>query len=68
MAKLQIHEGARRRGVIANVMMTASLFGMIISWKLSVGLFLGAWVLYGIAWMIDGFGEPTPQTEPESSS
>jgi len=50
-----IREGARRMGVVANLTLLLSLLLVVVWWKLSAGLFVTAWAVYGAAHVIDGF-------------
>ena len=43
----------RRMGVVSNWLMTLSLLLLAFWWKLSALLFTLAWVLYGIAYVLD---------------
>ncbi len=52
-------EGARRMGIVANYMLTLSLLLLVCWWKLSAILFVSAWIVYGAAYVIDGFA-PQP--------
>jgi hypothetical protein len=46
-------------GIVANWMLTLSLVLLVFWWKLSAALFVSAWMVYGAAYVIDGFaGEP----------
>jgi hypothetical protein len=58
--------GAKRLGQAANIMITISLFTILISFPLSLVLFIGGWLVFAAARVIDGFAEPadaTPSTE-----
>lgn len=48
------HELARRIAVSANALITISLFLVMIWWNASLVLFVGCWVMYCIAWWIEG--------------
>lgn len=48
------HELARRIAVSANALITISLFLVMIWWNASLVLFVVCWVLYCIAWWIEG--------------
>jgi hypothetical protein len=50
-----MREGARRMGVVANCMLTLSLVLLVCWWKLSAALFVSAWIVYGVAYVVDGF-------------
>ena len=63
---MNLHEMARRIAVISNVLITISLFVIVISWELSVALFLGCWLLCGVAWVIEGGAlKAQPSRAPE---
>jgi hypothetical protein len=47
-------EVPRRLAAIANVLMTISLFTIVLWFKASLILFVVSWILYGVAWIIDG--------------
>jgi len=42
-------------GVVANCIMSLSLFLLIFAWPLSAALFVFAWIVYGAAYVTDGF-------------
>ncbi len=44
---------AKRVVVAANCVLAASLFMALIWFTVSVGLFVGCLVLYGVAWLVD---------------
>jgi len=52
---MTIREGARRMGVVANCIMSLSLFLLVFAWTLSAALFVFAWIVYGAAYVTDGF-------------
>ena len=51
---MNLHEVARRMAVVANVLITLSLFLSVLFWHLSLALFVACWVLYGLAWIVEG--------------
>ena len=51
---MDLHEVARRTAVIANFLIPVSLFVTVLAWHLSVALFVACWVLYGVAWVLEG--------------
>ncbi len=51
---MNLHEIARRMAVVANVLITISLFLTVISWRISLALFAACWLLYGFAWIAEG--------------
>ena len=51
---MNLHEIARRMAVVANVLITISLFLTVISWHISLALFVACWILYGLAWILEG--------------
>ena len=51
---MDLHEVARRMAVVANVLIAVSLFVTVLAWHLSVALFVACWVLYGVAWVLEG--------------
>ena len=48
------HELARRMAVTANALITISLFLVLLWWRASLILFTTCWVLYTLAWWIEG--------------
>jgi hypothetical protein len=65
---MAIREGARRMGVVANLTLLLSLVLVVFWWRLSAGLFVTAWAVYGAAHVIDGFAmEPAHGQENLSS-
>lgn len=53
-------ELARRIAVLGNVLMTASLFFVLIWWRVSASLFAAGWVVFGVAWLMDGATMSSP--------
>ncbi len=51
---MNLHEVARRMAVVANVLISLSLFLTVISWHISLALFAACWVLYAMAWILEG--------------
>ena len=51
---MNLHEVARRMAVVAHLLGLVSLFVTVLAWHLSVALFVGCWVLYGMAWVLEG--------------
>jgi len=54
--------GAKRMGHVANIMLTLSLVTLLLSFKLSLALFAGGWLVYGAAYILDGFAQPDSAT------
>ncbi len=61
---MSLKETARRIAAVGNVLVTASLFFVLIWWRLSLTLFLAGWVVFGIAWLMDGATMRSPFTAP----
>lgn len=52
-------------GHVANILLGLSLVAFVFWSSLSVGLFVGGWLVYGAAWIIDGFAhKPTADLSP----
>ena len=51
---MDLHEVARRMAVVANILVTISLFLIVLSWRLSLALFIACWTLYALAWIFEG--------------
>lgn len=54
---MNLHEIARRIAVVANaliILSLVSLFVTVLAWHLSVAMFAGCWVLYAMAWVLEG--------------
>ena len=51
---MDLHEIARRMAVVANILITVSVFMTVLAWHLSVALFVACWVLYAMAWVLEG--------------
>jgi hypothetical protein len=58
-------EGAKRMGQAANIMLTLSLLTILLPFRLSLALFIGGWLVYGAARIIDGFTQ-SEHTSPEA--
>ena len=63
---MNIHEGTRRMGHLANIMLTLSLVTLMVSFKFSLALFVGGWLVYGLAHVLEGFGS-TPEMRRQPS-
>ena len=62
---MNVLEGTRRMGHLANIMLTLSLVTLLLSFSLSVGLFVGGWLVYGLAYVMAGFADgPGSQIPP----
>lgn len=55
---MNTRELARRIAVAGNVLVMGSLFFALIWWRISVYLFVAGWVVFGVAWLIDGAVRP----------
>ena len=51
---VDLHEVARRTAAVANILIPVSVFLTVLAWHLSVALFVACWVLYGVAWVLEG--------------
>ena len=60
-------EGARRMGHVANIMLSLSLVTFILSFKLSLALFVGGWLVFALAWVIDGMATPPASVSGKTS-
>lgn len=61
-------EMARRVGSAARVLVAASLFFVLVWWKISLVLFGAGWVVLAAAWLMDGAAlkaAPSLFTAPE---
>lgn len=57
---MNLKELARRVAAVGNVLVTASVFFVLIWWRVSLYLFLAGWVVFGLAWLMDGAFTPAP--------
>ena len=56
---MNTRELARRIAVVGNVLVTASLFFVLIWWRISLYLFVAGWAVFGVAWLLVGAVRPT---------
>lgn len=58
-------ELAQWLAVVSKALVAASLFFVLIWWRISAYLFVAGWMVFGVAWLIDGGVGPTPSIVPE---
>lgn len=58
-------ELARRLAVMSKMLVAASIFFVLIWWRISAYLFVVGWIVFGVAWLLDGGVGPTPSIVPE---
>ena len=61
---MNLHEIARRMAVVASVLIAVSLFLTVVAWHLSLTLFVACWVLYAVAWVVEGGAVKRDLTAP----
>jgi hypothetical protein len=58
-------ELARRLAVLSKMLVAASIFFVLIWWRISAYVFVAGWLVFGVAWLIDGGVGPSPSIVPE---
>jgi hypothetical protein len=58
-------ELARRLAVLSKMLVAASIFFVLVWWRISAFLFVTGWIVFGVAWLLDGGVGPSPSIVPE---